>query len=98
MKNFNDYQLTLLERAIEEEVTKDVRVHARMKQETAELYAWYDKYPEDEIAYLALLDLLGWWGVYFSCGYETAKKIQEKIFNEKEEIYRKELAAANGSF
>ena len=91
MTNFNDYQLTLLERAIEEEATKDIRMHDMMSRETAELYSWYNKYPEDKIAFAALLTMLDWWGIYFSCGYEAAQEIHKKI-------HEKEFAAAKARF
>ena len=91
MTNFNDYQLTLLERAIEEEIAKDVRIHSGMQHETAELYAWYNKYPENKIAFSALLTMLDWWGIYFSCGYEAAQEIHKKID-------AKEFAAAKALF
>lgn len=87
MNKFNDYKLALLEQAIKEESDKDIRINAAMQYETADLYGWWKKHPEDTIAFEALLLLLDWWGIYFTCGYEAAQQIREKI-------YQKELAAA----
>lgn len=76
----NPYEMALLNAAIEEENRTGACMHSWPKQEAAQLYELAQK--GDEISLLALKDVLDWWSVYFSCGYEKAAELRDTITQE----------------
>ena len=88
-RNFTNYQIELLKKAIQEEAAKDVRINKGMPQETTNLFHKWLNNPEDIIAYDALLSLLDFWKIYFEDGAEVAFEMRD----EAQKALQEELAA-----
>ena len=76
----NPYEMALLEAAIKEEETTGACMHSYPHHEAALLYKLAQE--GDEISLSALKDVLNWWSVYFSCGYEKAAELKDTITQE----------------
>ena len=81
MKNLNSDMKELIKFGIKEEAEKDIRIHAAMKHETAEVFERYlnDEGMWKEVAYNALCRICDFWQMYQDYGYEEALAYQERL-------------------
>lgn len=74
MKKFSKENLELINKAMREELSKDIRIHKGEQYETTRLFERCINHPNDNIAYSALMRILEFWEIYFNDSPEAAFK------------------------